>query len=84
MKTVYQIGIAVAAILPLGAGATLAQPIKSSNCTQVAPVCAVKAGTKQSYWNACHRDGAIVLLTGECPATPNSEGGGGGGGSGGM
>jgi hypothetical protein len=82
MKTVYWIGVAVAAVLSLGAGAGLADPTKPSNCAQPAPVCAVKAGAKQSYWNACQasRDGAFVLLTGECPASPNSDGGGGGGG----
>jgi hypothetical protein len=49
-----------------------------------APVCAVKAGQRQSYWNeaVAGRDGAIILLAGECPASPNSEGGVGG--SGGM
>ena len=47
-------------------------------------VCAVKAGQRQSYWNdgVAQRDGAMVLLAGECPAPPNSEGGVGG--SGGM
>jgi hypothetical protein len=49
-----------------------------------APVCAVKAGERQSYWNerAARLDGALVVLAGECPARPNSEGGAGG--SGGM
>jgi hypothetical protein len=44
----------------------------------------VKTGERQSYWTdaAARRDGAVVLLAGECPARPNSEGGGGG--SGGM
>ena len=48
------------------------------------PVCAVKAGDRQSYWNerAARLDGALVVLTGECPPQPNSEGGMGG--SGGM
>jgi hypothetical protein len=47
-------------------------------------VCAVKAGQRQSYWTegVAQRDGAMVLLVGECPAPPNSEGGVGG--SGGM
>ena len=47
-------------------------------------VCAVKAGQRQSYWNdgVAQCDGAMVLLAGECPAPPNSEGGVGG--SGGM
>lgn len=49
-----------------------------------AGVCAVEAGQRQSYWNeaAARRDGALVVLPGECPAQPNSEGGGAG--SGGM
>lgn len=49
-----------------------------------ATVCAVKAGERQSYWTeeAARRDGAMILLDGECPTRPNSEGGGGG--SGGM
>jgi hypothetical protein len=44
----------------------------------------VKAGERQSYWTeeAARRDGAMILLDGECPTRPNSEGGGGG--SGGM
>ena len=47
-------------------------------------VCAVKAGDRQSYWNerTARLDGALVVLAGECPARPNSEGGAGG--SGGM
>jgi hypothetical protein len=47
-------------------------------------VCAVKAGERQSYWTeaAARRDGAMILLAGECPTRPNSEGGAGG--SGGM
>ena len=34
-----------------------------------APVCAVLAGDRQSYWNEClaERAGAIVLRAGECP-----------------
>jgi hypothetical protein len=45
-----------------------------------APVCAVRAGDRQSYWSekAARRDGAFILLAGECPARPNSEGGAGG------
>jgi hypothetical protein len=52
--------------------------------TGQAPVCAVKAGDRQSYWNerVARLDGALVVLAGECPARPNSEGGAGG--SGGM
>jgi hypothetical protein len=74
----------VVAVLSLGVAAAHAQTITPANCAQTAPVCAVKGGTRQSYWNACQatRDGAIVVLAGECPASPNSDGGGGG--SGGM
>jgi hypothetical protein len=45
-------------------------------------VCAVKNGERQSYWSerAAQLDGAFVVLAGECPAQPNSEGGAGGAG----
>jgi len=84
MRAVHRIGIAVATVLSLGTGAAHAEPTTPTNCAQTAPVCAVKAGTRQSYWNACQasRDGATIVLAGECPASPNSDGGGGG--SGGM
>jgi len=70
----------VAAMLLLGC----APPQLAANPNVQAPVCAVKAGQRQSYWNeaVARHDGAMVLLAGECPAPPNSEGGAGG--SGGM
>jgi hypothetical protein len=70
----------VAAMLLLGC----APQQLAVNPNSQAPVCAVKAGQRQSYWNeaVARRDGAMVLLSGECPAPPNSEGGVGG--SGGM
>jgi hypothetical protein len=39
-------------------------------------VCAAKAGKRLSYWNtqAADQDGAVVILAGECPAEPNTEG----------
>ena len=42
-------------------------------------VCAVKNADRQSYWTeqAARLDGAFVVLTGECPSRPNSEGGAG-------
>ena len=45
-----------------------------------APVCAVKAGERQSYWNerTARLDGAVVMFPGECPTRPNSDGGGAG------
>jgi hypothetical protein len=72
--------LAFAALLLLGC----APQQLAANLNGPAPVCAVKAGQRQSYWNeaVARRDGAMVLLAGECPAQPNSEGGGGG--SGGM
>jgi hypothetical protein len=72
--------LAFAALLLLGC----APQQLAANVNEGAPVCAVKAGQRQSYWNeeAARRDGALVVLAGECPAQPNSEGGGGG--SGGM
>ena len=77
--------IAVLFFLSVADAPLWAQPQQAANCNRTAPVCAVKAGTRQSYWNACQagRDGATVVLAGECPASPNSDGGGGGG-SGGM
>ena len=84
MRAVHRIGMAVATVLSLDTGAAHAEPTTPTNCAQTAPVCAVKAGTRQSYWNACRAswDGATIVLAGECPASPNSDGGGGG--SGGM
>ena len=85
MRALHLINIAAFPILlcagPVSVGA---QSQQATNCNQTAPVCAAKAGTRQSYWNACQagRDGATVVITGECPASPNSDGGGGG--SGGM
>ncbi len=42
--------------------ATICPPVQ-------APVCAVLAGDRQSYWNEClaQRAGAIILRSGECP-----------------
>jgi hypothetical protein len=64
-------GIAVAAlavlVLPVMARAQLQLP---ANCAPVtAPVCALKNGTRQSYWNEClaARDSAQVIRVGECP-----------------
>jgi hypothetical protein len=86
MRMIWLPGIAAVLILLLTPGPICAQSQQTASCAQVAPVCAVKSGTRQSYWNACQasRDGAFVLLAGECPASPNSDGGGGGGGGGGM
>jgi hypothetical protein len=45
------------------------------------PVCAVKAGERQNYWNeqAARSAGALVMFPGECPTQPGSDGGAGAG-----
>ncbi len=76
MHRVCRTAIAAVAVLLLPMMATRAQPQQPANCAPVvAPVCAVKDGMKQSYWNEClaRRDGALVLRIGECP-TPRSPG----------
>jgi hypothetical protein len=70
MQLVCRTGIVAAALLLLPTMATRAQaPPQPAQCAQVAQVCALKNGTKQSYWNEClaARDGAQVIRTGECP-----------------
>ena len=39
-----------------------------AGCTQNAPVCGLKNGSRQTYWNTClaARDGAELLYGGEC------------------
>jgi hypothetical protein len=83
MRAICSTCIAAVALLLFTAAPSGAQSQQAAAaCARAAPVCAVKAGTKQSYWNACQasRDGAVVVLAGECPASPNSDGGGGSGG----
>ena len=66
MHRICQTGlIAVAAfLLPVMASRAQQPP----DCTQVAPVCALKNGTRQTYWNTClaARDAAEFLYAGEC------------------
>lgn len=66
-------------------GCTAQPPQVAASANPQLPVCAVKNGDRQSYWNeqAARVDGAFVVLAGECPSRPNSEGGGAGG-AGGM
>jgi len=70
---------ALGIFLLLGTVAGAQQPSNSQNlrpatqpptaCAVQAPVCAVLAGDRQSYWNEClaQRAGAIILRAGECP-----------------
>jgi hypothetical protein len=68
MHRACQTGIAAAALLLLSGMASRAQAPQPANCAQVAPVCAVKNGYRQTYWNAClaARDAAEFLYIGEC------------------
>jgi hypothetical protein len=58
--------VAIALLLPIF-GSRAQQPPPAA-CAQAAPVCALKDGNKQSYWNVClaARDGAQLLYPGEC------------------
>jgi len=69
MRRTLRAGIAAIAMLLLPAAETDAQqPQLPTNCAQVAPVCALKNGSKQTYWNTClaARDAAELLYAGEC------------------
>lgn len=68
MRRTLQAGIAAVAMLLLPVAATDAQQPQPADCARSAPVCALKIGAKQTYWNAClaARDGAELLYPGEC------------------
>jgi hypothetical protein len=68
MRRIFRTAIVAVAVLLLPILGSRAQPQQSANCAQVAPVCALKDGNKQSYWNVClaARDGAQLLYPGEC------------------
>jgi hypothetical protein len=65
----------VVLLLPLIASRAQLPPPQPADCAAVAPVCALKIGSKQNYWNSClaARDGAELLYAGECriPRSPN-------------
>ena len=68
MRRTLQAGIAAIAVLLLPAAETDAQQPQPADCAQSAPVCALKNGSKQTYWNTClaARDAAELLYAGEC------------------
>jgi hypothetical protein len=68
MRGTFRIGAAAIALLFLPVLASPAQQAPPAACAQVAPVCALKDGNKQSYWNEClaARDAAQLLYPGEC------------------
>jgi hypothetical protein len=68
MRRTLQAGIAAVAMLLLPAAATDALQPQPADCAQPTPVCALKNGVRQTYWNTClaARDGAQLLYAGEC------------------
>ena len=68
MHRTLRTGIAALAMLVLPLVATDAQQPAPPDCTVNAPVCGLKNGSRQTYWNAClaARDGAELLNAGEC------------------
>jgi hypothetical protein len=70
MRRSLQTGLAAVAMLLLPTAVTDAQlpPPQPADCARVAPVCALKNGSKQTYWNTClaARDTAELLYAGEC------------------
>jgi hypothetical protein len=69
MRSTFRIAVAALAALLLSVMTARAQQ-PPANCAPVtAPVCALKNGTRQSYWNEClaARDSAQVIRVGECP-----------------
>jgi len=69
MRRTFRIGATAITLLFLPALASRAQQAPSAGCAPVvAPVCALKDGNKQSYWNEClaARDGTQLLYPGEC------------------
>lgn len=68
MQKTFRVGIAALAIVLLPMIAVEAQQPTPTECAQNAPVCALKGGDRQTYWNFClaARDGAQFLYIGSC------------------
>jgi len=68
MRRTLRSGIAATTLFLLPVIASQAQQPAPADCAQAAPVCALKDGARQTYWNAClaTRDGAQFLNIGEC------------------
>jgi hypothetical protein len=68
MHRILRTGIAALAMLLLPLAVTDAQQPAPPECAQNAPVCGLKNGTRQTYWNNClaARDSAELLYPGEC------------------
>jgi len=75
MRSTLRTGVAaILLLLPPIVASDAQQPLPQPECAQVVPVCALKNGTRQTYWNACQavRDGGEFLYIGECriPRSP--------------
>jgi hypothetical protein len=68
MRSTFRTGLIAIAVFLVPVMAGRAQQPQPPNCTQNAPVCALKNGSRQTYWNAClaARDAAEFLYPGEC------------------
>jgi hypothetical protein len=68
MRSTFRTGLIAIAVFFVPVMASRAQQPQPPNCAQNAPVCALKNGSKQTYWNAClaARDAADLLYAGEC------------------
>jgi hypothetical protein len=68
MQSAFRNGIAALTISLLPVVGSQAQQPVPAECAQNAPVCALKGGDRQTYWNACLalRDGAQFLYAGNC------------------
>jgi hypothetical protein len=55
-------------LLPVIVSRAQLPPPQPADCGQNAPVCGLKNGYRQTYWNTClaARDGAELLYAGEC------------------
>ena len=68
MHRTLRTSIAALAMLVLPLVAADAQQPVPPECAVNAPVCGLKNGSRQTYWNAClaARDNAELLNAGEC------------------
>jgi len=68
MRSTFRTGLIAIAVFLVPVMAGRAQQPQPPNCTQNAPVCTLKNGSRQTYWNAClaARDAAEFLYPGEC------------------
>lgn len=68
MLRTLRTGLAAFAVFLLPLIAADAQQPAPPDCTVNVPVCGLKDGSRQTYWNAClaARDGAELMYAGEC------------------